>query len=194
MCRKGMGKRILTDGTILRWQSSCQKYTVRISKACVLKMLEMAQTHSPNEVGTSLVGYYSDNGFEASVLDLAPLSHDSKGSRTSFYRGIAGLRTFFTKLRETFNGKRHYVGEWHSHPDALPLPSQRDNRQLLEIAKDTNTKCPECILVLIGHTLSKVDEIGVFVYSRKRGRIPLIPVHQSEDTADSRPSVLQQNR
>ena len=152
-------------------------------------MVEMAQAHSPNEVGTSLVGCYSNNGFEASVLDLAPLSPDSKGSRTSFYRGIAGLKKFFTKLRQSFSGKRHYVGEWHSHPDAAPFPSQTDNRHQLAIAKDPNTACPECILIIIGHTLSNVDEIGVFVYSRKRGRIPLAPVHQIKDTLDSPTSV-----
>ena len=184
-----MGKRILTDGTSFRWQSDCQKYTVRLSNACFLKMAEMAQAHSPNEVGTSLVGCYSDNGFEASVLDLAPLSPDSKGSRTSFYRGVAGLRKFFMKLRQTFNGKRHYVGEWHSHPDAAPLPSQTDDRHQLAIAKDTNTACPECILIIIGYTLSNVDEICVFVYSRKRGRILLSPVYQSEGTINPRHSV-----
>jgi len=188
-----MGERILTGRTSLKWQSDCQKYTVRLSNACFLKMLEMAQAHSPKEVGTSLVGCYSDNGFEASVLDLAPLSPDSKGSRTSFYRGITGLRKFWTKLRKTFSGKRHYLGEWHSHPDAAPLPSQRDNRQQVAIAKDINTACPECILILIGHTLSDVDEIAVFVYSRKQGRIPLAPAHQSEDTVDSHPSVSPSN-
>lgn len=189
MCRKGMGKRILTDGTTLMWQSDCQKYTIRLSNACFLKILEMAQSHSPNEVGTSLVGCYSDNGFEASILDLAPLSPDSKGSRTSFYRGVAGLRKFFTKLRRTFSGKRYYVGEWHSHPGASPFPSQTDDKNQLVIAEDTNTACPECILILIGHTLSSVDEIGVFVYSRKRGRIPLAQIYQSQDTVDSPTSV-----
>lgn len=149
----------------------------------------MAQAHSPNEVGTSLVGCYSNNGFEASVLDLAPLSPDSKGSRTSFYRGVAGLKKFFTKLRQSFSGKRHYVGEWHSHPDAAPFPSQTDDGHQLAIAKDPNTACPECILIIIGHTLSNVDEIGVFVYSRKRGRISLAPVHQIKDTLDSPTSV-----
>ena len=149
----------------------------------------MAQTHSPNEVGTSLVGCYSDNGFEASVLDLAPLSPDSKGSRTSFYRGVAGLKKFFTKLRQSFRGKRHYVGEWHSHPDAAPFPSQTDDRHQLAIAKDPNTACPECLLIIVGHTLSNVDEIGVFVYSRKRGRIPLASVRQIKDTLDSPTSV-----
>ena len=148
-------------------------------------MLEMAQAHSPNEVGTSLVGCYSDNGFEASVLDIAPLTPDSKGSRTSFYRGTTGLRKFFTKLREMSSSERYYVGEWHSHPDATPFPSQADDRQQLAIAKDTNTKCPECILILIGHTLSNVDEIGVFVYSQKKGRIPLALTHQSENRVNS---------
>ena len=156
-------------------------------------MMEMAQVHAPKEVGTSLIGCYSDDGFEASVIDLAPLSSDSKGSRISFYRGIAGLRDFFMKLRQTFNGKRHYIGEWHSHPDVAPFPSRRDDKQQLAIAKDTNTDCPECILIIIGHTLSNVDEIGVFVYSRKRGRIPLAPAHQSEDTVDSGTSVQLQN-
>ena len=183
----------MTDSTSLRWQSDCKKYTVQLSNACFLKMTEIAQAHSPYEVGTSLVGCYSDNGFEASVLDLAPLSPDSKGSRTSFYRGVAGLRKFFMKLRQTFSGKRHYVGEWHSHPDAAPLPSHRDDRQQLAIAKDTNTACPECILILIGHTLSNVYDIGVFVYSRKQGRISLVPAHQSEDTVDLGTSVQLQN-
>ena len=140
-------------------------------------MMEMVRAHYPNEVGTSLVGCYSENGFEVSVLDLAPLSPDSKGSRTSFYRGVAGLGKFFIKLRQTFSGKRHYVGEWHSHPNAAPLPSQTDDLHQLAIAKDTNTGCPECILILIGHTLSNVNEIGVFAYSRKQGKVLLSPAH-----------------
>ena len=136
-------------------------------------MTEMAQEHYPNEVGTSLVGSYSDDGFEASVLELAPLSSDSKGSRTSFYRGVAGLRNFFTKLRKIFSGGRYYVGEWHSHPDGKPIPSGTDNRNQLEIAKDTKTDCSECILIIIGGTDSNFDKIGVFVYSRKHGRVML---------------------
>lgn len=188
MCRKGMGKRILTEGTVLMWRSFCQQYTVRLSNACFLKMLEMAQAHSPNEVGTSLIGCYSDNGFEASILNLAPLSPDSKGSRFSFYRGTSGLRKFFTRLRQTFSGRRYYVGEWHSHPGAPPRPSQTDDKNQLAIAKDKNTACPECILILIGHTLSNVDEIGVFVYSRQRGRIPLFQSHQREVTRISSPN------
>lgn len=143
-------------------------------------MTELAQTHYPKEVGTSLVGCYSDDGFEASVLDLAPLSSDSKGSRTSFYRGIAGLRKFFAKLCRSSAGRRHYVGEWHSHPNGTPIPSGTDNRNQLAIAKDSKTDCPECILIITGGTFSNFNELGVFVYSRKRGKVTLFPVPNEE--------------
>ena len=179
------GKRILTNKFSMKWQSECKRYTVLISESCFLKIKEMAQAHYPNEVGTSLVGCYSDDGFEASVLELAPLTPDSKGSHTSFYRGIAGLRKFFAKLRRTFSGKRHYVGEWHSHPGAAPLPSKTDDQNQGAIATDTKTDCPECILIIIGCTLSNVDEIGVFVYSRKRGRVVLHFAHSIEQQTRS---------
>lgn len=171
-----MEKRILTKNSPFRWQSDCKRYTVVVSNSCFRKIKEMAQSNYPNEVGTSLVGCYSDNGFKAFILELAPLSPDSKGSRYSFYRGVTGLRNFFTKLRKTFSGKRHYVGEWHSHPDAAPIPSDTDNRNQFAIAMDTQTDCPECILIIIGYTLSNFDELGVFVYSRKCERIRLFPV------------------
>ena len=163
----------------LKWQSDCQQYTVLIAEFCLLKMMEMAQEHYPNEVGTSLVGCYSDNGFEASVLDLAPLSPDSKGRRTSFYRGTAGLRKFFAKLRQTFSGKRYYVGEWHSHPDGAPIPSGTDDRNQLDITTDTKTNCPECILIIIGGP--NFSELGVFVYSRKQGKV-ILSLVQNEET------------
>ena len=171
-----MEKRIPTNKSSLRWQSVCKRYAVFISKSCLLKMTEMAQKHYPNEVGTSLIGRYSDDGFHAFVLELAPLSPDSKGSRTSFYRGIAGLQKFFAKLRRTYADKRYYIGEWHSHPDAAPIPSDTDDQNQLAIALDKKTSCPECILIIIGGTFFESDEIGVFVYSRNRKRIMLYPV------------------
>ena len=174
-----MDERILTNKPSLKWESDCEQYTVLISESCFLKMTEMAQAHYPNEVGTPLVGCYSDDGFEASVLDLAPLSSDSKGSPTSFYRGIAGLRKFFAKLCRSFSGRRHYIGEWHSHPDGATIPSGTDDRNQLEITMDAKTNCPECILIIIGGT--NFDEIGVFVYSRKHGKIILYPA-QNEET------------
>jgi len=135
----------------------------------------MARSHYPCEVGTSLVGCYSNDGFDATVLAMAPLSSDSKGSATSFYRGVKGLRGFFASLRRMYLGKRYYVGEWHSHPDASPIPSGSDDEDISAIASDTQVNCPECILVILGGNPYEVPELRVFVYSRKQGRIDLFP-------------------
>ena len=136
-------------------------------------MTSIAQEHYPNEVGSSLVGFYSNDGFHAYVLDITPVSSDSRGTPTSFFRGTVGLRSFYGKLRRKFSGERHYVGEWHSHPGSTPKPSVTDDTTQLAIARDINTACPECVLVIIGGTLSAYDDVGVCVYSRERGRVVL---------------------
>lgn len=163
---------------LMKWQSECKRYTVLLSNSCFAKMLDISRGNYPKEVGTSLFGCYSSCGFEASVLGVAPVTPDSKSTTNSFYRGVAGLREFYSHLWRVYRGSRHYVGEWHSHPDAAPFPSRTDDRNQFAIATDVHTNCPECILIIVGHSLSDSDEIGVYVYSRESGRIVLryVPV------------------
>lgn len=157
----------------LKWKSNCGLYNVSMSEFCFHKISEIAKRHIPREIGTSLVGYYSNDGFDAFILDIAPLSSDSKGLVSSFYRGVTGLQEFYTKLMQSFGRTRYYIGEWHSHPHGNPFPSSIDDQTQFAIASDIRVSCPECILVIIGENLSDRSELGVFVYSNKRGRIKL---------------------
>src|SRR6266567_9327981 len=134
----------------LRWQSESPRYCVVIRKQCIREMLALAQRHAPAEVGTSLIGRYSNDGWQAIVIGLAPLAQDSRGSRNEFYRGVKGLRKFYRRLFERFRRQRHYVGEWHSHPDGPPSPSPTDKLNQDAIAKDHATDCPESILIILG--------------------------------------------
>lgn len=136
-------------------------------------MKELAIEHAPNEVGTSLVGSYSDDGTRAVVRDLAPVSNDSRGSRFSFMRGVQGLAEFFASVFRRSNGLQHYVGEWHSHPGGNPVPSPIDDANQSAIARDIRTECPEAILVIIGGEADAFDDLGVFIYSRTSGRVEL---------------------
>lgn len=158
------------------WKSACGRYTVIIKSSCFEEMLRMTQNHLPKEVGTSLVGYYSQDRFRAFITGLAPLTGDSRGSHTTFHRGTGGLKEFFRSVFRRFRGKRHYVGEWHSHPHGQPVPSGMDDRNQSAIARDNNTDCPECILVILGGDPLRSPEVSVHVYSRTHGRIPLAPI------------------
>ena len=157
----------------LTWQSTCGSYAVRIKPRAMRSMLRLAQEHFPHEVGTSLVGSYSDDGNLAIVQSLAPLTADSRGSRFSFLRGVLGLPEFFSRVYRRFSGHRHYVGEWHSHPRGQPIASATDDRNQAAIASDPAADCPECILVIVGGRPEEAPGLGVYVYSRERGRLDL---------------------
>jgi proteasome lid subunit RPN8/RPN11 len=159
----------------LSWQSADGKYRVRISRRCVPRMVRLAVAHYPNEVGTPLVGHYSKDGRFAYVTSIAPLPPDSRGTRFSFIRGVIGLREFFEKLGQRFRGNRYRVGEWHSHPYAVPRPSVTDNRNQTELAGDARERLPEAILIILGGDAAKAPALGVFVYSRDRGQVELHP-------------------
>ena len=136
-------------------------------------MLALARRHAPVEVGTSLIGRYSNDGWQAIVIGLAPLSEDSEGSRNEFYRGVKGLRLFYRHLLQRFHRQRHYVGEWHSHPNGPPSPSATDKANQDAIAKDHATECPEAILVILGGELSSRPDLRIFIQSRSHGLVAL---------------------
>lgn len=155
------------------WKSKCGRYTVSLTKLCLTKMIKAARDYYPKEIGTSLVGSYSDDGFDAIVLDTTPITSDSIMNTSLFHRGIKELKDFFAKLLKNHSGKRYYVGEWHSHPNNKPTPSETDNIAQLAIASDRKTNCPECILVIVGEDIFNQPDLGVYVYSRKKGKINL---------------------
>lgn len=167
-----MGQKILKIP--LQWISSCRRYHVNITDACLRKMISASRSALPRETGASVYGSYSVDGFIATVLGNSPVTSDSASALFSFFRGVKGVNTFFSEMFRRTNGKRHYVGEWHSHPGGVVTPSSEDNRTLQAIAADRTTGCPECILLIVGGDITNAPSLGVYVYSRdKRRRIDL---------------------
>lgn len=161
--------------TSSKWISDDGRYSVKIRNVVLRRMRDLAVKHAPNEVGTALVGSYSDDGHSATVHDLAPLTTDSKGSRFSFVRGVHHLPAFFSAVYRKSKGRRHYVGEWHSHPNGSAASSQTDDHNQTAIANDHDTDCPEAILVILGGDNRSFPDIAAFVYSRTAGRVALHP-------------------
>ena len=164
----------------LLWISPCGEYRVRILRRCFLRMQRLAAKHSPDEVGTSLAGRYDENGHEAVIASLGPLTPDSVGTQFTFTRGIAGLWDFFESIRRRFRGSRYRVGEWHSHPSAVPIASATDDRNQMELALAVSEKLPEAVLIIVGGDLAKRPSLRVYVYSRERGKIRLHAAAQKQ--------------
>jgi hypothetical protein len=88
-----------------------------------------------------------------------------------FRRGTSGLQGLLNRFWRREH--QYYLGEWHFHPDASPVPSRVDNRQLAEIARDLQYRCPEPVLLIIGRSPPTRWDAAAFVFLRGRGRVPL---------------------
>lgn len=154
------------------WESPCGRYRVKLEQRFIDESIELARRHYPKEIGSSLVGRYSDDGWTATVMRSAPLPNDSRAGRTWFVRGVAGLKKYFASLFSRSAGQHHYIGEWHVHPDGTPDASDEDDRNMMAIAEDPAARCPECVLVILGYSDS-CARLGAFVYSVRNGRVDL---------------------
>ena len=89
----------------------------------------------PNETGGVLLGYHDFNIKAVSIVAGLPAPLDSKASRDSFERGIAGLADTVKDASERTAGMVNYIGEWHSHPPGHSAsPSRHDLVQLIHLA------------------------------------------------------------
>ena len=165
----------MTNRVPLRWRSGCGRYSVWLRKRCLAEMLRTARAYEPVEIGSALFGGYSSDGRRAIVFGAAPVPPDSRSTASSFVRGVTGLVEFLRDLFTRSRGRRHYVGEWHSHPNASPQPSATDWARQRELAEDHAMQCPECILIVLGGNLEDAPQVGVFVYSREREQVILKP-------------------
>lgn len=157
----------------LEWRSECGRYTVHVDARLLKKISRISRQHTPNEVGSSLSGYYTEDGFDAFVLDTAPVPPDSSGGRTTFERGTGGLKGFFSSLTGTTEPRQHYVGEWHSHPKGGAHPSSTDAKSGMDIAYDEDVPCKEIISLILGNIWSDSPDVSVSVYSASNGAVML---------------------
>jgi proteasome lid subunit RPN8/RPN11 len=157
----------------MRWASD-DKCSVEISELILGEMIAIADEAHPLEGGASLYGHYSDDGLIAFVEGLAPQSHDAVRGRFHFRRGVAGLATFFRRLFSKTKGGAYYIGEFHSHPGGIAVPSDVDDAAQFAIADEATCHCSAPVLMIISGEPGQ-RRIGVFVHTRRKKTYALTP-------------------
>lgn len=135
-------------------------YRVVISKDAYELMREYCISSNLNETGGILIGNYSSDQKTANILKITPPPLTSRKTRYSFKRGTKGLKDILDSMWEQ---GLFYLGEWHYHPKASPFPSSTDIKQMIDFANESELKCPEPILVILGESCGEEALfIGVF--------------------------------
>ena len=134
--------------------------SISIDKNLIHELIEIGKKHYPKEFGGFLIGNYVNDFKQLNITDTI-LPRKYKATKYLFQRdtvGIDGLLKSF--YNETL--KKYYVGEWHTHPDNLPILSNTDINAINTINNYKEVAIQNPIFLIIGYNNIEV-ELGFYV-------------------------------
>lgn len=161
------------DDSLPEYWSSNGNYGVRIEPQALESVRAFCRVSGRIETGGILVGHYSKDRRLATVTAASAPSPDTRSGGFWLVRGIKGLHSWLERLWKEDAG--YYVGEWHFHPFAEPIPSKQDLLQMKQIAKASHYQCSEPILFIFGGDPSGTGSIRLEVHTRSGEQHVLSP-------------------
>ncbi|KRE48385.1 Mov34/MPN/PAD-1 family protein [Paenibacillus sp. Soil724D2] len=115
-----------------------------------------------NEAGGILLGRIYKN--EKIVIEnISTPSSADKSGRYFFERNVQKAQMIVNRAWEESNGEITYLGEWHTHPEAIPTPSTVDKKLLTNMLIDTKMENDYLFLVIVGIS-------GYYIGSQHKGK------------------------
>ncbi|GGH64742.1 Mov34/MPN/PAD-1 family protein [Phaeocystidibacter marisrubri] len=115
-----------------------------------------------NEAGGILLGQVSEDGIFI-LKASAPCSAD-QASRTGFVRSKKKAQYIIDYEHVSSGGQTIYLGEWHTHSEPYPCPSQVDLRMITD-QYDKNRLNENFVILLIKGTK------GIYIGLKSNGKI-----------------------
>lgn len=156
----------------------------------VVKSLESYKQmkKSQHESGGVLLGkVYKD----LIIVDrISVPSKEDKSGRYYFVRNVRKAQKIIEIAWKESNGERIYLGEWHTHPEDTPTPSNDDRKLLSNMLKDSHMEIDFLLMVIIGNInpyvavqregqkdieqlieLKSTDGLDIILYENQQGKI-----------------------
>lgn len=132
------------------WRFPDRDCAVRIPDEVFAAMQNMAVNSKPRETGGTLVGHYSEDLREAFVTRVLEANIGARKQRARFYRPPDEVDGQLARIYKESGGLTHYLGEWHTHPDATSTPSSKDLSTLSGLAKSRSVATDTPFMVILG--------------------------------------------
>jgi len=134
-------------------------YTVWVSEAALNAILKEADNDPKRETGGVLMAYWSD--------DLR--SHHNRAwsrprSRWRRFRpNSEWQKREIARVYQASGRTVTYLGDWHSHPGWLPLPSRLDVRTARRISTFDDARAPNPLMLIVGGTSGRQGTCSISV-------------------------------
>lgn len=145
----------------------------------------------PREIGGVLVGEHTADA-EFRVVDLSV--QRSGGTVSCFVRKPEKhkrfMKRFFRRAGADYT-RFNYLGEWHSHPLYLPVPSVVDFAQMQQIVEDGPNAPLFAVLLIVRLDEHKHIELGAMAFAKGLAPTPIeIRVNERPDCDPTAPNRL----
>lgn len=133
-----------------------KNWTFEINDACLETFeLHRQKSFSDRETGGQLFARIYGNHINIEIA--TETKGRSKHRRFLFWPDRAAERVDIETL---FRQGLHYIGDWHTHPEAIPIPSTQDKCKMLEIYRRSLHDLDVMLMVIVG---LEVFSKGLFV-------------------------------
>ena len=148
---------------------------IRFTEDVLTTFSRYKQHKGRDEAGGILLGSRYDKEL---VVDLAtrPNAQDKCGP-TFFERDALCAQKAINQAWQDSNGKRLYLGEWHSHAEPHPKPSKCDRDMIASMFAGATPQHGPLLLLIVGTRslwLGCRNESGLFVYKRQPSEAKII--------------------
>ena len=86
----------------------------------------MQNTFYKREAGGVLLGRYIRESLDIVIDQVTVPMKGDRRQRFSFFRDHHRHQRAIDRAWQETRGTTHYLGEWHTHPESIPIPSNTD--------------------------------------------------------------------
>lgn len=114
-----------------------------------------------SEAGGLLLGRFFDSETDVIVDEATRPMRKDRRSRFAFWRPRSSAQKTVNLAWRRSEGTRNFLGEWHTHPEGQPRPSDQDTQNWRRIAAEAQFEQHSLLFAIAG-----VESIGVWEVDR----------------------------
>jgi integrative and conjugative element protein (TIGR02256 family) len=133
-------------------------------------LLDECERCAPLETGGVLLGYHEDSGRDVVALEALGPGPDAEHRGRRFTPDPSWHSERIAQRYESSGRIITYLGDWHSHPTSMPVPSPLDLRTARRIARTPDARAPEPMMVIVGRSSPDTWMLVALRYRRRRLR------------------------
>lgn len=141
---------------MFRIYRNADELVVELPENIFEKIKNEVKRYYPHECGGIFIGRITNNN--RAIIEDIIVPKEILSTRVLFRRIAIFINRGLKKIFNSHKGEIIYLGEWHSHPDNLPIPSRTDMTAMQNIAKSPSVRTETPLLLIVGFNQIEFNE------------------------------------